>query len=450
MNAPDSPAEGSTPELRALLQGLADPDPARQTSALSELRDRAKTKNLSASEGGFLLRSVGKEYPPIAGNPTNCVAAELILAVASTPDRSHVAIIQEIFDSLRPPTKPYGLGDPRTAALALLAGMDDETAAQALLGLVEKAAAGGSPLTLPVGSLRSKPRLAQVYFPRMLKSAMGEAANDVFLVCFEYAKKGLVPPEQLAPYAGVLVDAYARIQPVIEAAQSRLPPACGEGEHNEGYGEVRDDAGLLLDLMGYFPSPDVRPVLNASSKLSDLTLAKYAAGALLRLGCNVETGVLERIAARPETRSWLFDELGRLGKRDVFPATWGTQAALAEAVMVHWLVHPNELGRPPDEIELVLVFVDDGPPDGELEWYLLRFRTHPPHWASENGWMTGLAGPFGSTGGPTTADYGRTWSDFTRWDSMTPDQHLETVRETARRFRQARSERGTGGRSGAS
>jgi hypothetical protein len=434
------PADDSRAELRAILTRLADPDPARQEAAVRELRDRASGKGLTASDGAFLLRAAGDEYPPIKDNPTNCVAAELIRAVASTPDRSYVAIVREIFDSLRPPPRPFGLGDPRTAALDLLASMDDEGAAQALLDLLEESVAAGSPLSLPVGSLRGKPRLAQVYFPRMLRSATGQAASDVFQVCFEYARKRFLPPEHLAPYAGVLVDAYARLRPVIDGGQSKW--ACGEGEDDGNYGEVRGTAGLLLDLMGYFPSPDVEPVLSAATKLADLTLAGYAAIALLRLGRNVDVAVLERLAARPEKRSWLYGELGRSRRRELFPPAWATQTALAEGVMVRWLVHPNELGRPPDEIELVKVFVDDGPPDGVLEWYLFRFRTHPPHWASEKGWMTGLAGPFKRAGGPTTADYGCTWSDFTPWDSMTPEQHLEGVRETIGRFRQSRSEAG--------
>jgi hypothetical protein len=268
-----SQADDSPPELRGLLDGLADPDPARQEAALRELRDRASKKGLTKSDGAFLLRAAGKEYPPMKDNPTNCIAAELIRAVASTPDRSYVAIVREIFGSLRLPSRPWGLGDPRTAALDLLAQMDDEAAAHALLDLLEQSVAAGSSLDLPVGNLRGKSRLAQVYFPRMLESATGKPASDVFLVCFEYARKGLLSPEQLAPHAGVLVDAYARIRPVIDV-----------GPSDSGYEGVRDTAALLLDLMGYFASPEVEPTLNAATKLADLTLAGYAACALIRLG----------------------------------------------------------------------------------------------------------------------------------------------------------------------
>jgi hypothetical protein len=128
-----------------------------------------------------------------------------------------------------------------------------------------------------------------------------------------------------------------------------------------------------------------------------------------------------------------------LGKGRLFPAKWATQKALAESDMVRWLTFPTELGRAPDEIELMKVVSKNfGPPDGVLEWYLFRFRTNPPHWSAKDGWMSGVAGPFKKSESPSTTAYGDTFSTFTRWDSLTPEQHVEDVRKLLADWRKSK------------
>jgi len=108
--------------------------------------------------------------------------------------------------------------------------------------------------------------------------------------------------------------------------------------------------------------------------------------------------------------------------------------------MVRWLVYPTELGRVPDQIELKkVVSVDAGGTDGVLDYYLFRFRTLPPHWAAKNGWMAGVAGPFLQKDGPTTEAQGDTFSEFERWDSRTPEEHVGDVRELLEDWRKRRA-----------
>ena len=52
---------------------------------------------------------------------------------------------------------------------------------------------------------------------------------------------------------------------------------------------------------------------------------------------------LARFAQDRETRKVLYDALERHQKLDLFPASWLTAEALAEADLVVWLNHPNEL-----------------------------------------------------------------------------------------------------------
>ena len=423
-------ASKENPKLVDLVKRLGDADEDRREGAVKELEALAKA-GVSATDGAFLLEASANKYPPQKSG-IGSTQVDLILAAASNPDASYIPIVKEIFPSLETSTKP-GIAGPRAEALALLASIDDKAGALALLDLLEAAVASGSPPELEFGELQEKPKFPDVYFPRMLKSAKGPAASGVFSLCLAYATQGAISPAQLAPYSPVLVDAYQPMRPAITAAQVKPGTSW---IWDESYAPLREEAGLLLDLMGYFPSGDVEVILNEASKLKDPKLAYFGAASLLRLGRNVDSGIWEHVAASPEMRSWLFDNLKRLGKAQLFPAKWATQKALAEAEMVRWLTFPTELGRGPDDIELMKVVSEDfGPPNGVLEWYLFRFRTQPPHWSAKYGWIAGVAGPFKKADAPSTAAYGDTFSAFARWDSKTPEQHIAYVRMLIARWR---------------
>ena len=104
--------------------------------------------------------------------------------------------------------------------------------------------------------------------------------------------------------------------------------------------------------------------------------------------------------------------------------------------MVHWLVYPTELARVPDEIELMhTIPVNEGNEDTAAEYYLFRFRTFEPHWAAKDGWMVGWVGPFLLKNVPTIDGDGQTFSEFTPWDSKTPDEHIHWIQDTLSQFK---------------
>ena len=105
---------------------------------------------------------------------------------------------------------------------------------------------------------------------------------------------------------------------------------------DEDYRGVREDAALLLDLMGYVPAPEIEHALENAVSLRDPRLASLAAVSLLRLGRDVDPSTFERGAADAEVRNWLFDELQTLGKGEKFPEAWATQEAFAESELVTW------------------------------------------------------------------------------------------------------------------
>lgn len=134
---------------------------------------------------------------------------------------------------------------------------------------------------------------------------------------------------------------------------------------------------------------------------------------------------LERFASNRETRKVLYDALERHGKLQLFPARYLTVPAMAEADLVAWLCHPNELGAPPDEIELMAQVPAPGGDFAGQDYFVFRYRTKPPHWAAKDGWLAGTAGPY-ATGVAASAGAG-TFSRFEAFDSRTPAEHVRLV-----------------------
>jgi hypothetical protein len=98
--------------------------------------------------------------------------------------------------------------------------------------------------------------------------------------------------------------------------------------------------------------------------------------------------------------------------------------------MVDWLTYPTELAREPDEIEQVAVVTQEmAAPLGLVDYYVFRFRTLPPHWAAEQGWMGGVSGPYIRAEEPTPNAQGQTFSKFEPWEGTTPEQLVHEIQE---------------------
>ena len=132
---------------------------------------------------------------------------------------------------------------------------------------------------------------------------------------------------------------------------------------------------------------------------------------------------LRRFAADRETRKVLFEALESFEKVSLFPPEYRTWEYLAEADLVAWLAHPNELGSVPSEIELVGRVPEPGSTSPDSAYFVFRFRVLEPHWAAKNGWLAGVAGPY-STSRPPTAGGRGTFSRFDAAERHTPEEHV--------------------------
>jgi hypothetical protein len=115
----------------------------------------------------------------------------------------------------------------------------------------------------------------------------------------------------------------------------------------------------------------------------------------LKAGKSPDPAIVLEFASNAEYRNHLFDYMEDAGKPELFPTQFRTLEAYAESVFVHWLTHPNELQQAPDFIELIDKQLLDSKTDlGNLTYFVYRFKTNPPNFAADRGWMLGVCGPF--------------------------------------------------------
>jgi hypothetical protein len=179
-------------------------------------------------------------------------------------------------------------------------------------------------------------------------------------------------------------------------------------------------AGLVALLSGWLYW---RIVTGGEKSYRQLATKIQAVETRLAAGQDPDPADLERFARDRATRRVLYDALQRHQKLSLFPSRYRTQESMAEADLVVWLTHPNELASVPDEMELMASLPVPGPGFDGQRYHLFRFRTQPPHWAADKGWLAGVAGPYLGDGSLEKTAPG-TWSELEAFDSRTPEDHV--------------------------
>jgi len=411
--------------VAAILDGLASDHEESQKSARKMLDDLVD-EGLRPADGVALIRGTDRRFPkPDAGIVSP--QADILRAVAKSPDPSFVFPVHEVFPQLD--------GRAKTAALELLAAVDTPEAALTFVDLVKFGASESPELEVSAPAFDESHHHAEILFPALLDAAHGEAADGIGRLALSYAGEGLLRGDDLVGHTGPVLAEYGRLHARLAPLQ-RGPDAGTAWVAQEDYSDARATAGVLLDLFGWIPSPDTDRALHEALSLRDPRLVGYATASLVRRGATVPPPAFELAAASAESRASLFEMLSDQERGDLFPARWATQAALAESVLVRWLEFPTELGRPPTAIQLMKVVSEDVAGDhGIMDWYLFRFRSTDDDW-KKHGWMAGVAGPFERKSEPTTRDWGDTFSEFEEWASQSPEAHVASVRETIAQWRE--------------
>lgn len=144
-----------------------------------------------------------------------------------------------------------------------------------------------------------------------------------------------------------------------------------------------------------------------------------------------DTALIQELADDPASRTFVFVLLDGHGKLDLFPEKYDNFVSSAEAALVYWLLHPNELGaRPPflkyvKKINLKHEFKEK---KETLSYYVFKFKEDREADPIENPWRVGISGPYLSTSNPYDFVPG-TYSTFEEFDSKSPKEHVEELHE---------------------
>lgn len=334
---------------------------------------------------------------------------------------AHPQFLSEIVDQ-------YGgySDETRAAALALVAELTEREAAETFLHLIQSYGWPQKVYPRIVHGFRATPRHSAILFPALVVASIETNGEfHAWSLCYGYFRAGLLTADDMESLVKPLLEAYAKV------AAQLLPRQQDSGiawRWEEPYIDSREGASLFLDLLGYANGHLGRKELTHALKYRDPRLKCYAILSLLRRGQKVPQESVDEVASNHEMRCLFYQGLEDLGRLDLFPDAQRTQEAFAYSNMVNWLCFPTELGREPDDIELMeVVSVEGGDADNILEYYIFRFRTFEPHWDAESGWTAGVSGPFVRAEGPCPDSPTDTFSSFEPWDSKSPEEHLGDV-----------------------
>lgn len=397
--APAAPADAAPrSEVADLIPQLRDGDDDLRIRVIGRIAAAAVQKTLPVAEGLGVLEMIPALSPATQG--------PAIDAVFLLPQPEYVAAIERIAAKL----DPAG----RASALVALARTDDPAAAAAIVRLLEAHAAEPQPRLFVQLTMAPRPAV----FPELLRLAAHPALRDpIFATAIAYCNGKDVRAATFGVHGEVVVTRWRELSPVVSLAQQTEGVAW---RWTDDYRALRDEAGVLLDLLGCLPKKQVEKDLRAALALADPRLKLVAARALFFVGTRPPRVALEAIAADPETRAALYEALQRAGKKRQFPKKWRDQASLAASILVERLSEDDRLGRPPDEIELLdVVAFDAGKPTGVLDHYVFRFRT------GDDDWLLGIAGPFRRKSAPTLDDHGGTDSKLEKARGKDPAKKVD-------------------------
>jgi hypothetical protein len=114
--------------------------------------------------------------------------------------------------------------------------------------------------------------------------------------------------------------------------------------------------------------------------------------AALQSNREVPAADITPLAARPHLRRLLFGMLRQYEKAELFPEEHLSRRSQAEAALVYWLMHPNELQDAPADLQHLVTLSRDVQ-GKEAEFEVFRYKMPVGHWAGSE-WILGIAGPF--------------------------------------------------------
>lgn len=249
---------------------------------------------------------------------------------------------------------------------------------------------------------------------------LGRQQDGVFTLYF-LTQKGL--PKDLS--RRIVSGAKTLCARELSLAEHFQRPGIDRFAVSEEYVNLTDNIGICFDLLSKSFELAPTDICDRALQFHDSWIRLWAALAMIRTGSEVSPEIIESIAQDPESRKVLAGELIDRSLLHLIPKHFANQESLAEANMVHWLVHPCEMAAKPEVIELMSCKIFKAIDGNDGRFYLFRYRMSERHWEEEKDWMAGVAGPYPLH--TLSAHGSQTFSNFDKWDSMSPEEHFQAV-----------------------
>ena len=156
---------------------------------------------------------------------------------------------------------------------------------------------------------------------------------------------------------------------------------------------ILNNLEFACDIAKYFVSDSIINRLYECLKLKNNAISFYAIGSLLDAKCNIPSDVVASLANDLIYADITYSLLSKHGKQNMFPSELANDEYLAKSDLVHWLTYPTELGKAPDEIELLGKIRKKG------DYYIFKFKSDSDILSDElkNKYLIGWANNDGGT-----------------------------------------------------
>lgn len=413
--------------LNELLSQLKDPSKEIRSAAEKELAKLARTGTLTHEDAQILISSATGQFPKPEYEWKDATAQLIYAARDIAKDKNPEALLQTIksvFPALSPKSK--------AAAIQIVVMAHTKESARFYLQAIRDHGPSFADEFIHTFPQDAGTEVANVIYPDILELMQSpELAYPIFQMLLDFREAGLLH-ESIAngfqSRMAIMLRAF-----IGECRKHQMPTGHG-WKYADDYFPFRSMIGLLFDLTGHLESSELLTVVNASGDLLDPRLRRFRAIALLKHGESVADNELTWIAESPGDRYWLFQQLSRLGMDDRRPNSCLDQTLLAEGNMVDWLCFPTELGREPDEIELIHTETRNKSGGPRLiswlkrrkpvDYFFFKFRVTEEHWSAADGWMVGMSGGYARNEQPTISHDGSTFSHFSKFEEKSLDEHI--------------------------
>ena len=214
-------------------------------------------------------------------------------------------------------------------------------------------------------------------------------------------------------------DAKAVLARYAVSELTRFAEARREGTFTE---EMKDQLEFICDAAGCLMfrapvHPELVRLIGDLFELKDGDISYYALSTLLSVGEKVSDEVIVTLANDIIHADLTYSLLERHNMTARFPAELRDPAYLAKSDLVHWLTYPTELGREPDEIELLGVTKKKGE-----TFHVFRYKSDSDNLGDDlkGVWLIGWSGNDGGT-----------FSNFDKYadyEKKTPEKTVKYIR----------------------